>query len=204
MGSLGIIASLPFWRRASLVMWLLAFAAEAAFTIALLDNSALAAIYARAVCAGAAGLAASGGLAKEDRPARTTLLGVSAIVLAMPWFGLFIMVTVLAPVLLRAHGINSPRVQTHSANSFEPDHFERALLDVPSGPAIQGFAEKTVEARMRAIAALKLVDDHKATPLLRAALGDPAEEVRLLAYAVLEKKEREAQKRKAARAEEST
>lgn len=51
----------------------------------------------------------------------------------------------------------------------------------------QGIAQK----RVASVMALRRMDAQRAVPLLRVALSDPSEDVRLLAYAILERREKE-------------
>ena len=63
---------------------------------------------------------------------------------------------------------------------------------VAAQPIEQQLApERPVEQRVRSVMALRRMDPRRAVPLLRLALGDTSEDVRLLAYAILERREKQ-------------
>ena len=71
---------------------------------------------------------------------------------------------------------------------------ESVTLDVQRGFASiedELAPERPIEQRVRSVMALRRMDPKRAVPLLRVALGDRSEDVRLLAYAILERREKQ-------------
>jgi polysaccharide biosynthesis protein PelE len=177
-------------RRAAQLCWASAVSAELCFWLAVAHDDVRGALAMRALCAAVAGMAALDAGIEGVQRRRAVVAAVTCVVLALPAFGLVSLWLVFFPAWSRNNRSAGEAPLGMPASCYEPDHLERQLRPSDAAPALTGYAARDVATRMRAVAALGRVPPLRAVPLLRAALGDDAEEVRLLAHAVLERTER--------------
>jgi hypothetical protein len=77
-----------------------------------------------------------------------------------------------------------PAFHEHESVAFNTERGFAAIED-------ELAPERPIEQRVQSVMALRRMDPKRAVPLLRIALGDPSEDVRLLAYAILERREKQ-------------
>lgn len=177
-------------RRAAQLCWASAVCAEGGFWLAVAHDDVRGALILRALCAAAAGIAALDAGIEGVQRRRAVVAAVVCLVLALPAFGLLSLWAVFFPAWKRHIENAGDAPLSAPVACFEPDHLERQLRPSDAESALSGYAAGDVATRMRAVTALGRVAPVRAVPLLRTALGDEAEEVRLLAHAVLERTER--------------
>lgn len=187
-----------FWSSASLFCALsLALGAEAASLVVLASEQLLLALAWHAVAALSCALAGSRAalIAGEARPELAALVSGS-LVLSLPGLGFLGVVWVVIPHLAsprRADNDNVlelelPTFHRHDTVAFDVDRGFATIEDELS-------PERPVEQRVRSVMSLRRMDPKRAVPLLRIALGDHSEDVRLLAYAILERREKQIRSR---------
>ena len=124
-----------------------------------------------------------------SRPdARAAALAALGIASFLPGFGLIGIVLVALPRWSTC--IGTPR---HKLIERPMPRFSEEALDARAAPlpALDALSpSRDVEARVAAVKALRNMEVTRAIPLLRRALSDPAEDVRLLAHAILDRRER--------------
>jgi hypothetical protein len=180
---------------------LVLFAALAAETAALLllaaDQPPLLALgwhtIAALSCALAGYRAAKG--TPEARPYLAAIV-TGSIVFTLPGIGFLGLVWVVLPHVAsprRAAADNVlelelPAFHSHDSVAFDIERGFDAIEDelAPGRP---------IEQRVQSVMALRRMDPRRAVPLLRRALGDQSEDVRLLAYAILERREKQIRSR---------
>lgn len=124
------------------------------------------------------------------QPRWATLALMAGFTYAIPVLG-FVGVLAAFPILARYHG----RRQVVDFESLQLPEFDQAQRRESQfrHAGLRTFLSKTavpVSVRMRAMAALQHVTGRTAAPLLRGALSDPSDEMRLLAYGMLDNLEK--------------
>lgn len=123
---------------------------------------------------------------EEPATRRVCALAVALLVWSLPCGGALVFVWVLLPALRRLRaGAESPWLELDfphdESGTFEP---------VPVWPIEQLLRESSdVDVRFAAVQSLRTMDAVRAVPLLRLALRDTSEDVRLLAFAILDRRE---------------
>jgi len=172
---------------------LLALGAETAALLLLAADQVVAALawhtIAALSCALAGNRAANG--TPEARPELAAIVTAS-LAFTLPGLGFLGLVWVVLP-----HMASSRRATADHVLELELPTFyshESVTLDVQRGFASiedELAPERPIEQRVRSVMALRRMDPKRAVPLLRVALGDRSEDVRLLAYAILERREKQ-------------
>jgi hypothetical protein len=113
-----------------------------------------------------------------------------ALVLTLPLLGALGFALVIFPVWRRARRPDLSRVVEldlpGAPEDAEPAAVRSAVVPIRSVLEIA----PSVRLRVDAVMALRRMDAKKAVPLLRLAFSDPSEDVRLLAFAILERREK--------------
>jgi polysaccharide biosynthesis protein PelE len=139
-------------------------------------------------CAFAGNRAANG--TPEARPELAAIVTAS-LAFTLPGIGLLGLVWVVIPHMASARRAVPDHVLELELPAFH--RHESVALDTERGfAAIEDelAPERPIEQRIRSVMALRRMDPKRAVPLLRIALGDRSEDVRLLAYAILERREK--------------
>lgn len=139
-------------------------------------------------CALAGNRAANG--TPEARPELAALV-TGSIALTLPGVGLLGLVWVVLPYMASARRaiadnvleLELPAFHSHDSVAFDTERGFAAIED-------ELAPERPVEHRVQSVMALRRMDSKRAVPLLRLALADRSEDVRLLAHAVLERREK--------------
>jgi hypothetical protein len=140
--------------------------------------------------------AACAGWAAVSAPRRRgAQLFSAAIVLALPLVGALGLACVVVPAWRRSRPLrHGPVVELELPDALRDDPAAavrssagpgRSLLEVASSPPL----------RVEALLCLRRMESHRVVPLLRLAFNDPSEEVRLLAFAILERREKSLRER---------
>ncbi len=122
-----------------------------------------------------------------SRP-RTGVVGlIFGLIFFLPVMGFLgvLVATVLLPILPRF----APRALFGTVNLPELAPHERTRPTTSNQIGVRGFlgnAQAPIGLRLRALVALQNLPGRVASPLLRSVLADPAEDLRLLAYGMLE------------------
>jgi hypothetical protein len=171
----------------------LALAAE---TIALLQVSASSPLHAlawhvvAALSSALLGWQLNEGTTHGQPPSAAFIAG--ALVLALPALGFLGLLWVVLPHWGRARAaagrelleLELPAFHQRDSASFDPGG--------GFGPIEEELSpERPVDQRVRSVMTLRRMDPRRAVPLLRLALADSSEDVRLLAYAILERREKQ-------------
>lgn len=121
--------------------------------------------------------------------ARNVALVSIALAGCLPGTGLLGLFAVALPSWLRGDGTHHLKMIERPMPTFSSEHLDglKAIDDAAIDPLSHAC---DVEARVAAVKALRNMEATRAIPLLRRALGDPAEDVRLLAHAILDRRER--------------
>jgi hypothetical protein len=117
------------------------------------------------------------------------------LVLTLPVVGALGFAVVVLPAWRRLETQRRPGlVEVELTESLESDSAETAAgPSVPIAQVLQSDA--SVPARTEAVMRLRRMPANKAVPLLRLAFSDPSEDVRLLAFAILERQEKQLRSR---------
>lgn len=190
-------------------------ACELSSVLLVLCNSALQALCAHALASISAVLASYALAHKQaqlssPRANHIAAASVGAFVASAPALGMLVFATVIAPAWRRACDARSEswielpmdaRAQVGAGSIALRAHVVRPSADarlrkqalaaqaiVPIREVLEG--ESSAAERIQAVMALRRMPARDALPLLRIALGDASEDVRLLAYAILERREK--------------
>jgi polysaccharide biosynthesis protein PelE len=122
-------------------------------------------------------------------------LAAALLVLTMPPLGALGLAFVILPAWRRLEPNRRPgRIEVSFPESLEDDISEVPQLEpVPIAQILQG--DFSLRARTDAVMALRQMDARKAVPLLRLAFLDASEDIRLLAFAILERREKQLRSR---------
>lgn len=175
----------------------LGLATEAAALLTLAADAPLPALAWHAIAAlssAFAGIRISRGV-PDARPAFAGIVS-GALVLTLPALGFLGLVWIVLPHLAAPRRaardnvleLELPAFHQRESVSFDAARNSRAIED-------ELAPERPIEQRVRSVMALRRMDPQRAVPLLRIALGDPSEDVRLLAYAILERREKQIRSR---------
>jgi polysaccharide biosynthesis protein PelE len=172
---------------------ILALASEAVGLLLLAAEELLPALSWHAVAALSCGLAASFA-ARRMRDANPTLASVVAtsVIFTLPGIGFLGLVWVVLPHLVAPRRAVADHVLELELPAFS--NSEHVAFDIDRDIASiedELAPERPVQQRVQSVMALRRMDPQRAVPLLRIALGDPSEDVRLLAYAILERREKQ-------------
>lgn len=173
-----LASALPLWACAVDVLAVRALLAAELLDAALMHTSAVLALSLLAV------------LALRDRALRVrrgAALGTALLTAFLPVVGVLGAVAVILPAW-RRNAARAARPLEHPLPAFSRE----ALADGPPPARIEDALalDAPLEQRIEAVKSLRHMQADRAVPLLRRALSDPAEDVRLLAHAVLERRER--------------
>jgi hypothetical protein len=174
-------ASSPGWQLAGLL-------AESSAALLLLGHKPVPALLSHLLAALALGVAAAAGSLVQRRAA---LLVVFALVLSLPVVGSIGVCAVVLP----AWRARRPELHDGVLELGMPDYVSAELASV--APLAEAPIEVTLRrngssrSRIEAVMSLRRMEAQRAVPLLRVALGDAHEDVRLLSYAILERREKE-------------
>ncbi|HKP63077.1 MAG TPA: HEAT repeat domain-containing protein [Polyangiales bacterium] len=171
---------------------LLALGAETAALWQLAANAPLTALAWHAIAALASALL--GSLLNEG--ARSAACVAFALALTLPGIGFLGLSWVILPHWARARRaaerelleLELPEFHQREGGSFDTEQGFQPIEEALS-------PERPVEHRVRSVMALRRMDPRRAVPLLRLALADSSEDVRLLAYAILERREKQIRQR---------
>jgi hypothetical protein len=180
---------------------------ELSSALLVLCNAALPAVITHALSAMSAALA-SYAITRFQSTSRANVaaLCVGAFVACAPLLGMIVVATVIAPAWQRASRDKSPtwfelpmhgrahigaasselRAQVTRPRARKHSRSWQAL--VPIREVLEG--KSSAAERIQAVMALRRMPARDALPLLRSALTDASEDVRLLAYAILERREK--------------
>jgi hypothetical protein len=122
-------------------------------------------------------------------------LAAALLVLTMPPLGALGLAFVILPAWRRLEPNRRPgRIEVPFPESLEDDISDATPLEpVPIAQILQG--NFSLRARTDAVMALRQMDARKAVPLLRLAFSDSSEDIRLLAFAILERREKQLRSR---------
>lgn len=176
---------------------ILALASETVALLLLSAEDLMLALSWHAVAALSCGLGASFA-ARRMRDANATLaaLVAAAVIFTLPGIGFLGLVWVVLPHLAAPRRevadhvleLELPAFSQHESVAFDLDRDIASIEDELS-------PERPVQQRVRSVMALRRMDPQRAVPLLRIALTDASEDVRLLAYAILERREKQIRSR---------
>jgi hypothetical protein len=193
-----VAAQRTFWSTAGLLCVLaLAIGAEATALVLLAGEQLAHALGWHLLAALSCGLAALHA-ARRTPDARPELAAAVAgtLVFTLPGLGFLGLVWVVLPHLA------SPRRQAadHVLELELPAFSQSESVAFETGRDIASIEdelspERPVAHRVQSVMALRRMDPQRAVPLLRIALADPSEDVRLLAYAILERREKQIRSR---------
>lgn len=126
-------------------------------------------------------------IAQPRRPLLLLLAGCSYAVPVLGFIGVLAGI-----VILRTHrrGISPPNFESIRLPAFDPHQHTAGSARRSGLRAFLGNAKAPTASRMGALVALQYVSGRVATPLLRDILTDPSEDIRLLAYGMLDKQEK--------------
>ncbi|MET0340402.1 MAG: hypothetical protein ABW252_05340 [Polyangiales bacterium] len=163
-----------------------------------LDIEAMAALWSEHVATAAVlHVAALGGLTlgvyrwlahlprRQAAAAAVTAAGIAG---AVPGLGLIGLLLVALPRWSKTGQASGPRFVERAMPSFSEEALNARSMAMPTLDPLSPAAD--VEARVTAVKSLRNMEATRAIPLLRRALADPAEDVRLLAHAILDRRER--------------
>ncbi len=173
--------SSPWWQLTGLLT-------ESSATLLLLDHRPLPALLSHLLAAVALGMATAEG---SPRQRRAAVLVVFLLVLSLPVVGSLGVCAVVLP----AWRARCPELHDGVLELGMPDYQSEDAASV--APLAVAPIEMTLRSngllrtRIEAVMTLRRMEAQRAVPLLRVALGDPHEDVRLLAYAILERREKE-------------
>ncbi len=148
-----------------------------------------------ALASALAGFRAAVGGGADARPQFAAVVAFS-FALTLPVLGLLGLVWVLLP-----HWVSARRKDEDRVLELElPEFHETEQIGVDAEGGVSTIEDelsegRPVEQRVRSVMALRRMDPQRAVPLLRVALADPSEDVRLLAYAILERREKQIRRR---------
>jgi hypothetical protein len=122
-------------------------------------------------------------------------IAAALLVLTLPVVGALGLAVVVLPAWRRLESQRPPgRIEVELTGSLESDSDEAARSH--GAPIAQVLrSDASVQARTAAVMTLRRMPAHKAVPLLRLAFSDPSEDVRLLAFAILERQEKQLRSR---------
>lgn len=181
---------ITFWWSANLVLEVLSVVALFATAPDTTRFSCFLLCHGAAAVCGAALLARALPIPGVDSLGRLTAF-LAALLFFIPylgWLGFYMVLVVVAKHPVAATGVGYQRVDVPD---LPQQAFERAEV-VPYGEgalaALLRHAEDP-ELRLKAVLSIRHLDDATAVPLLRVAVRDPVDDVRLTAYAMLDRKE---------------
>lgn len=121
--------------------------------------------------------------------ARNVALACIALVGCLPGTGLLGLFAVALPCWFGGDGAHPVKLIERAMPTFSSEDLDdvKTIGDAGIDPLSHAC---DVDARVAAVKALRNMEATRAIPLLRRALGDPAEDVRLLAHAILDRRER--------------
>lgn len=132
--------------------------------------------------------------ARYRGPGFIPCLFIFSVAFFMPLFGTVGLLAAIVPALRWHRQTRQPTQWLHASVFTLPQQpAEPRRIDWLPGPGhLTGFLQHAVDPqkRLRALIATLELDDQHAVPLLRLALKDPEDDVRLLAYALLNRKEK--------------
>lgn len=164
----------------------LGVAAESGAADALASDAPLCALGLHAAAALTLGLFAGG-------PRRRSLFVAAAIVFTLPLLGALGLLWVIVPAWRLRRPIEHDDVIELAMPELDRHAVAPTIATAPIELVLRsGGAPKK---RVASVMALRTMDAQQAVPLLRVALSDPHEDVRLLAYAILERREKDLRRR---------
>ena len=122
---------------------------------------------------------------RDGRAAAIAALGIMSF---LPGLGLIGLALVALPRWSTCIGTPRHKLIERAMPRFSEEALDARALPLPTLDALS--PTRDVEARVAAVKALRNMEVTRAIPLLRRALSDPAEDVRLLAHAILDRRER--------------
>lgn len=126
-------------------------------------------------------------IAQPRRPVLLLLAGCSYAVPVLGFIGVLAGIVILRT---HRHGASAPNFESIKLPAFDPHQHTASSVRRPGLRAFLGNAKAPTASRMGALVALQYVSGRVATPLLRDVLTDPSEDIRLLAYGMLDKQEK--------------
>ena len=124
------------------------------------------------------------------QPRRPMLLLLAGCSYAVPVLGFIGVVAGIVILRTHRHGSSAPNFESIKLPAFDPHQHTASSVRRPGLRAFLGNAKAPTASRMGALVALQYVSGRVATPLLRDVLTDPSEDLRLLAYGMLDKQEK--------------
>lgn len=126
-------------------------------------------------------------IAQPRRPVLLLLAGCSYAVPVLGFIGVLAGIVILRT---HRHGTSAPNFESIKLPAFDPHQHTAGSIRRSGLRAFLGNAKAPTASRMGALVALQYVSGRVATPLLRDVLTDPSEDLRLLAYGMLDKQEK--------------
>lgn len=126
-------------------------------------------------------------IAQPRRPVLLLLAGCSYAVPVLGFIGVLAGIVILRT---HRHGASAPNFESIKLPAFDPHQHTASSVRRPGLRGFLGNAKAPTASRMGALVALQYVSGRVATPLLRDVLTDPSEDLRLLAYGMLDKQEK--------------
>ncbi|NTV68993.1 MAG: hypothetical protein HGA71_02485 [Azonexaceae bacterium] len=124
------------------------------------------------------------------QPRRPVLLLLAACSYAVPILGFIGVLAGIAILRTHRHGASAPSFESIRLPAFDPHQHPAGSIRRAGLRAFLGNAKAPTASRLGALVALQYVSGRVATPLLRDVLTDPSEDLRLLAYGMLDKQEK--------------
>jgi polysaccharide biosynthesis protein PelE len=119
-----------------------------------------------------------------------TFLFFFAIAFFMPVLGIFGLVFAVIPGLRPLHNIQDLPIYINKIRSFSDTSVSQGLQYTHNTVHLENLlCSRDPDKRMNAVYATLKLEDKSAIPLLRMALRDPVDDIRLLAYALIDRKE---------------
>lgn len=124
------------------------------------------------------------------KPRWATLLLMAAYSYAVPVAGFAGVVTAFVILRIYRRGPATEEFDSLQLPEFDQHQHRQGQFRHAGMGSFLGNTKIPVQARMRAMAGLQYVSGRTASPLLRSALSDPSEDLRLLAYGMLDNLEK--------------
>ena len=124
------------------------------------------------------------------RPRRPVLLLMAGCSYAVPVLGFIGVIAAIVVLRTYSHRVIEPEFASLKLPEFDPHQHTTGGFRQSGLRSFLGNAEAPIASRMGALVALQYVSGRLSSPLLRDVLTDPSEDIRLLAYGMLDNQEK--------------
>lgn len=124
------------------------------------------------------------------RPRRPVLLLMAGCSYAVPILGFIGVLAAIIVLRTYSHRVIEPEFESLELPDFDPHQHPAGGFRQSGLRAFLGNSDAPIASRMGALVALQYVSGRLSSPLLRDVLTDPSEDIRLLAYGMLDNQEK--------------